>query len=208
MSVRRIVLEVKLRLNLFNLWLLRACLALECFGHFHVILYKALALVSQQLEAMGYGNRKSIRGNVVTRLAKLDAGEYDGIILAAAGIKRSGLEARISQYFTVKEIIPAACQGNLAIQGRAGEDHSYLQEFHDSQAEMIANAERAFVRKLDGGCSTPTAAYATIEGEEMAMQGYFQGEDGRVYSEEIRGSASEAEELGTKLAVRILDQIQ
>lgn len=71
---------------------------------------------------------KSIRGNVQTRLAKLDAGEYSALVLAAAGLKRLGLEERISRYFTPEEVIPAAGQGILAVQGRAGEDYSYLKE--------------------------------------------------------------------------------
>ncbi len=103
-----------------------------------------------------------IRGNVQTRLKKLDGGEYSATILAAAGLKRLGLEYRVSRYFTTEEMIPAAGQGILAVQGRAGEDYSYLDSYSDEEAAVCAQAERAFVRALGGNCSTPVAAYARM----------------------------------------------
>ena len=96
---------------------------------------------------------KSIRGNLQTRLRKLDEGEYAGLILAAAGLKRLGLENRISRYFTVEEMLPAAGQGILAVQGRAEEDYSCLEGYCDREAWICGTAERAYVKYLDGGCS-------------------------------------------------------
>ena len=93
---------------------------------------------------------KSVRGNVQTRLAKLDRGEYSGLVLAAAGLKRLGLEDRISRYFTVEEMIPAAGQGILAIQGRQGEDYRYLEGFFDEkEPEKEAVPGRAKIIAVD-----------------------------------------------------------
>ena len=105
---------------------------------------------------------KSIRGNLQTRLRKLDEGEYSGLILAAAGLKRLGLEKRISRYFTPDEMIPAAGQGILAVQGRKDQEYSYLDGYCDRDAWIAGSAERAYVRYLDGGCSSPVAAFAEI----------------------------------------------
>ena len=107
---------------------------------------------------------KSIRGNLQTRLRKLDEGQYSGLILAAAGLKRLGLEARINRYFTADEIIPAAGQGILAVQGRKGEDYGFLDGYCDADAWAAGSAERAFVKLLDGGCSSPVAAHAEVYG--------------------------------------------
>ena len=109
---------------------------------------------------------QSVRGNVLTRLKKLDDGEYGGLILAAAGLKRLGLKNRISRNYEPDEVIPAAGQGILAVQGRQGEDYSYLEHFSDREGTIAALCERAFVRYLDGGCSSPVAAHAVIEGDE------------------------------------------
>ncbi|MFI3171015.1 MAG: hydroxymethylbilane synthase [Eubacteriales bacterium] len=160
-----------------------------------------------QLEKLGYQNIKPIRGNLVSRFKKLDEGEFDAIVLAAAGIKRSGLEDRISEYFSVEEIIPSAGQGVLAVQGRAGQDYSYLQHFHDPSVYIVTKAERAFVRKLDGGCSTPTAAYGVIEAGELLLTGLFQSDTNELLIKQIKGTLEEAETLGKTLAQSILDEI-
>lgn len=139
-----------------------------------------------------------VRGNLQTRLKKLDEGQFSALILAAAGLKRLGLEDRISRYFDPAEMIPAACQGILAVQARAGEDVSYLEPFHDGAAADCARAERAFVRALDGGCSSPVAAYACLEGDGIYLQGYDL--DGN--RDEIFGSRRDAEALGIALAGR------
>ncbi|NCC45194.1 MAG: hydroxymethylbilane synthase, partial [Clostridia bacterium] len=116
---------------------------------------------------------KSVRGNVITRLKKLDEGEYGALVLAAAGLKRLGLEDRITSYFEPEQMIPAAGQGILAIQGRAGEDYSFLNHFSDKEGTTAAICERAFVRYLDGGCSSPVAAHAIVEGEKIHLMGLY-----------------------------------
>ena len=152
---------------------------------------------------------KSVRGNVLTRLKKLDEGEYGALVLAAAGLKRLGLEDRISRYFTVSEIIPAAGQGILAVQGRAGEDFSYLAGFQDPEAAWAATAERAFVRYLDGGCSSPVAAHGQVQGEELYLLGlYYDEETGKYKRGSKKGSVSMAEELGISLARELREACQ
>ncbi len=114
-----------------------------------------------------------IRGNVQTRLQKLDEGRYGGLVLAAAGLKRLHLEHRISRYFSCEEMLPAAGQGILAVQGRADMDYGFLEGFFDADAEAAALSERAFVRELGGGCSSPVAAHAVVKGEEITLTGLY-----------------------------------
>ncbi len=148
---------------------------------------------------------RPVRGNLQTRLRKLDAGEYGALVLAAAGLQRLGLEGRISRYFTTEEIIPAAGQGILAVQGRAGEAHDYLDGFSDPDATAAALCERAFVRTLDGGCSSPVCAYATREGDTLRLRGLYCDEaDDQPYVASLSGPAAEPEALGTVLAHRLL----
>lgn len=152
---------------------------------------------------------KSVRGNVQTRLRKLDSGEYAGLVLAAAGIHRLGLEGRISRYFSTEEILPAAGQGILAIQGRSGEDYSYLREYDDMDARHSALAERAFVRYLDGGCSSPVAAHGKINGERLLLEGlYYVENTGEYFKEKIEGSRNQAEELGEILAKQMKEKYE
>lgn len=151
---------------------------------------------------------KSIRGNVLTRLNKLDGGEYSGLILAAAGLKRLGLEERISRYYEPKEVIPAAGQGILAVQGRQGEDYSYMEHFADREGTIAALCERAFVRYLDGGCSSPVAAHAVIEGDEIFLRGlYYQESTGKHKIGTMRGSVKDPETLGVNLAKKLVWEV-
>lgn len=144
---------------------------------------------------------RSVRGNVQTRLRKLDEGEYSALILAAAGLKRLGLEDRISRYFEPEEVIPSAGQGILAVQGRAGNDYGYLAGYGDEEAARAAICERAFVRELDGGCSSPIAAHARIRGGEIWLMGLYYEEETGIYRKgERRGPAAEAEQIGIGLA--------
>lgn len=150
---------------------------------------------------------KSIRGNVQTRLAKLDAGEYSALVLAAAGLKRLGLEERISRYFTPEEVIPAAGQGILAVQGRAGEDYSYLKEYDCREARIAALAERAFVRYLNGGCSSPVAAHGVVTGGKLQLTGlYYRETDGAWWTGSIQGETDQAEQLGEALAKKLMEK--
>ena len=141
-----------------------------------------------------------VRGNVLTRLQKLDAGEYGALILAAAGLKRLQLEERISRYFEPEELLPAAGQGILAVQGRAGEDYSFLEGFFDDDSRVAAEAERAFVRELDGGCSSPVTAYARVNGEQLILYGFCDIYDGSFARESASGSRNQAEQTGIGLA--------
>ena len=149
----------------------------------------------------------TIRGNVQTRLRRLDEGEFSATLLAAAGLKRLGLTHRISRYFSEEEMIPAAGQGILAVQGRAGEDTGFLADFNDPVAEACAYAERSFVRHLDGGCSDPIAAHAIpdVGHGTLRLLGFFHDEkSGSTFREEATGSIKQAEALGAAVAGRIL----
>lgn len=150
---------------------------------------------------------ENIRGNVLTRLDKLDRGDYGALVLACAGLKRLGLADRISRYFDPEEMIPAAGQGILAIQGRAGEDYSYLDGYDCREGRYAALAERAFVRELDGGCTSPVAAHARIEGKQIYIKClYYKESTGEWYTDSIKGSVDEAETLGCDLARNMRDR--
>lgn len=144
---------------------------------------------------------KTIRGNVQTRLNKVDSGEYSATILAAAGLKRLGLENRVSRYFEPDEMIPAAGQGILAVQGRADIDYSFLDEYADADATACAICERAFVRYLDGGCSSPIAAFAEVDGDTLQVRAlYYDENTGEYITGKKSGYVSEAEAMGIELA--------
>lgn len=150
---------------------------------------------------------KAVRGNVLTRLEKLDRGEYGGLVLAAAGLKRLGLSERISRYFTTEEMIPAAGQGILAVQGRAGENYRYLQGFFDEDSTVCALAERSFVRALGGGCSSPVAAYAVVEENQniIRLTGLFAEEGSMEYqTSSITGPREKAVQIGRELALSMI----
>lgn len=152
---------------------------------------------------------KSVRGNLQTRLRKLDSGEYSGLVLAAAGMKRMGLEHRICRYFTPDEIIPAAGQGIIAVQGSLKEDYRFLDGYCDRNAWIAGTAERAFVKYLNGGCSSPVAAYGEVEGEEMFLRGlYYHEADGTWNKGSIRGKAEDAAVLGETLAENLRRQME
>lgn len=142
-----------------------------------------------------------VRGNVQTRLAKLEAGQFSALVLAAAGLKRLGLEDRISRYFSVEEILPAAGQGILAVQTRKGMDTNCLRLVQDEESACCARAERAFVRALNGGCSSPVAAHAVAEGTLLTLTGFYVSPDERIQRKgSLSGSVTEAETLGKALA--------
>lgn len=151
---------------------------------------------------------KPIRGNVQTRLEKLDSGEYSATILAAAGLKRLGLTERISRYFSTGEMIPAAGQGVLAIQGRYGTDYRFLDGFFDETARITSVCERAFVRELDGGCSSPIAAYAEVSEESLTLTGLYYDEETKAHrTGTISGNVQNPEQLGTELARRLRSEV-
>ena len=150
---------------------------------------------------------KSVRGNVQTRLKKLDSGEYSALVLAAAGLKRLGLTHRISRYFEPEEMLPAAGQGILTVQGRKGNDYSYLDGYGDADSTCAALAERSFVRFLDGGCSSPVAAHAVVDQEKIVLTGlYYEEETGAYKKGSLEGTREEAEELGVRLAKKLREE--
>ncbi len=147
---------------------------------------------------------RGIRGNVQTRLKKLAEEGYDATILAMAGLSRLGMEHLADRIFSVEEVIPAAGQGILVFQGRRGEDYSFLQEACDEASKYAALAERAFVRKLDGGCSSPVAAYAEIKGKKILLRGlyYDEAEEDYIIGKK-EGNVDEAGKLGLALAAEL-----
>ena len=145
-----------------------------------------------------------MRGNVQTRVRKLEEGQCDATILAMAGLKRLGMESVAGRILATDELIPAAGQGILAVQGRVGEDYSYLDCVMDEKAKVAALSERAFVRMLGGDCSAPTAAYAQIEGEEVILNGLYYDEEAKDYiTGKKRGPVEEAENIARTLAAEL-----
>lgn len=143
-----------------------------------------------------------IRGNVQTRLQKLKEQDYDATILAAAGIKRLGMEQAVGRYFSVQEMIPAAGQGILAVQGRKGEWETLASCLNHPESEIAAKTERRFVEALNGGCSSPIAAFAEIKSREFCLYGlYYRESDGAWFVETKNGTWEEAEKAGENLAV-------
>ena len=152
---------------------------------------------------------ESVRGNVLTRLRKLDEGQYSALILAAAGLRRLDLQERISRYFSTEELIPSAGQGILALQGRSGEDYSCLDGFISRQSAIAAAAERSFVSALGGGCTSPIAAHAEFTDDAMTLRGFYYDD---VTEKKIRKTITvqvfdpvEAREAGRKLAAQVLE---
>lgn len=152
---------------------------------------------------------KRIRGNVITRLAKLDQGEYGGLILAAAGLKRLGLSKRISRFFEPEEMIPAAGQGTLAVQGHISKNYDFLESVNDLESCYVSLCERAFVSELNGGCSSPVAAYARIKDSQIHLMGLYYDEENCTYRKgEQKGNVLEAKALGRSLARRLCTECE
>ena len=150
-----------------------------------------------------------IRGNVETRLRKLDEGHYSALVLAAAGLKRLGLEDRISRFFSPQEMIPAACQGILGIQTRAGADNDLIERINDNDARSCALAERAYVKAIGADCGSPDTAFAQIDGDKMMIMGLrYDAERKTVIRDSICGPSSDAEVLGRELADRMIKNEQ
>lgn len=152
---------------------------------------------------------KNLRGNILTRIKKLLDGEYDAIVLAAAGLKRLGLEDRCVEFFEPDVVLPAVGQGILAIEGRRNDKLEFLLDsVHDQDSFMAAQAERAFLIRLNGGCSVPMAAQAVIEGQHMKIYGMLAAEDkSRMFKADTCGCKYDAEKLGLQLAELILKQM-
>jgi len=157
-----------------------------------------------QLRARYPGLRiEPLRGNVTTRLRKLDAGEHDAVILAAAGLKRLGLEDRITRLLPPAESLPAPGQGALGVEclARRADLIDALGPLNHAPTARCVAAERAFARALSGNCNVPLAAYAETEGRDLRLRGLVGAPDGsRVVKGELKGSARDPEALGVTLA--------
>ncbi len=143
-----------------------------------------------------------VRGNIDTRIKKMESGEYDAILLAAAGLKRMGWgDSRVTEYFDAEEFIPAIAQGALGIEIRKN-DHELdemLQKVHSGDDALCTSAERTFLGRMDGSCQVPIGGYATLEDGELYLTGLIMSEDG----EEkylVKKSASDPYELGNLVA--------
>ncbi len=152
---------------------------------------------------------RDLRGNVNTRLAKLDAGEFDAIILAAAGLIRLGFVERIRNYISVEQSLPANGQGAVGIECRSADVaiHALLAPLEHAQTRSAVLAERAMNRALQGGCQVPIGAFAELEGEQLWLRGLVGQLDGReILRAEVRGNSADAEVLGQQLAAALLAQ--
>src|SRR5262245_23367306 len=150
-----------------------------------------------------------LRGNVNTRLAKLDAGEYDAIILAAAGLIRLGFEARIRSSISVEDSLPAGGQGAVGIECRSAdtEIHALLAPLHHPATALRVTAERALNKHLNGGCQVPIACYAVREGGQLWLRGLVGQPDGwLLLRAEARAPIADAEGLGVRVAEDLLAQ--
>lgn len=152
---------------------------------------------------------RGIRGNVQTRMRKLETEEYDGTLLAAAGLKRLGMEQVISRYLSVDEMIPAAGQGILAVQGRKGDVHRWIDSIDVRESRAAALAERQFIRVTGGDCTSPCAAHAQVSGNELKLTGLYYNEDTEEYSVDvIVADLSKARQAGETLAERMMKKYE
>lgn len=150
-----------------------------------------------------------LRGNVNTRLAKLDAGEYDVIILAAAGLIRLGFAERIRSSLSPEDSLPAGGQGAVGIECRTADSeiHALLASLHHAPTALRVTAERALNKRLNGGCQVPIACYAVLEGEQIWLRGLVgQPDGGRLLRAEQRAPLAAAEQLGVAVANALLEQ--
>ncbi|MFM4720951.1 hydroxymethylbilane synthase [Aeromonas bivalvium] len=150
---------------------------------------------------------RDLRGNVNTRLAKLDAGNYDAIILAAAGLLRLEMAERIRAFIEPEQSLPANGQGAIGIECRDDDHelHALLAPLEHAETRARVLTERAMNRALQGGCQVPIGAYALVQGDEIWLRGLVGQPDGsRVLRDEIRGPLAQGEALGLQLAERLL----
>lgn len=150
-----------------------------------------------------------LRGNVDTRLAKLDEGQFDAIVLAAAGLRRLGLGARIRAYLPIEVSLPAVGQGAIGVQCRVNDTrtHDLIEPLRHRPTQTCVVAERALNARLSGGCLVPIGAYAQLHDRELHVRGFVGAPDGsRVIYAEARAAAEDAEALGRAVAEDLLQQ--
>ncbi len=152
---------------------------------------------------------ESLRGNLDTRLKKLDQGDFDAIILACAGLKRLGLAQRISSFIPVEEMLPAIGQGCLGIEFRSSDEETreILSSLHHEDTAVCVNCERAFLERLEGGCQVPIGALAELSSEgTLSVTGLVADEKGeRVIKKRLKGKPGEGRQMGSRLGEMILE---
>ncbi|WCE29641.1 hydroxymethylbilane synthase [Vibrio sp. SCSIO 43137] len=152
---------------------------------------------------------KELRGNVNTRLAKLDAGEYDAIILASAGLKRLEMEERIKSFIEPEQSLPAVGQGAVGIECRLDDERliKLLEPLNHKDTADRVRCERAMNIRLEGGCQVPIGSYSILEGDEIWLRALVGEPDGsKVVRGELRGHRDDAEKMGVQLAEQLLDE--
>ncbi len=150
----------------------------------------------------------SIRGNVETRLSKLEKGEVDAVLLAAAGLRRLGLEGKVTQFFSTSQLLPAMGQGALGVEMRLDDEKTWdiFSFLNHETTEVCVRAERALLGELEGGCQVPIAGHAVLRGDMLVLRGLVAELDGSVLiSDEVTGDMARPEELGRRLARMLLD---
>lgn len=150
---------------------------------------------------------KDLRGNVDTRLRKLDEGHYDALILASAGLCRLGLAHRISAPISPEKMLPAVGQGAIGIETRGDDDEcqQIVNKLNHEPTKLACAAERAMLRALGGGCQLPIAGHAVVYYDQLRLDGLIAAKDGKqIIRDHVAGSSKDAETLGTELAERLL----
>jgi hydroxymethylbilane synthase len=151
---------------------------------------------------------KEIRGNIDTRLRKLDEGQYDALVLACAGLRRLGMESRISVALPASEMLPAVGQGALGLETRANDEDTIaaINKLDHKFTRLACIAERALLRSLGGGCQLPIAAYAIVRDQRIRLDGLVASRQGKeIVKDRIVGGLDEAEQLGVTLGERLLE---
>jgi hydroxymethylbilane synthase len=152
---------------------------------------------------------KELRGNVDTRLRKLDSGEFDALVLAAAGLRRLGLSERIDACLTTDELLPAVGQGALGLEARADDEEviALAARLDHAPTRSACTAERALLRRFGAGCQVPIAAHGFVLGGAVRLEGLVADvSGGAVLKESAEGPSSEAESLGEALALRLQER--
>ena len=150
---------------------------------------------------------KDVRGNVDTRLRKLDEGEYHALILASAGLQRMGQEKRISALIAIEQMLPAVGQGAIGVETRADDKSTIgiVSALNHEPTALACTAERSFLRALGGGCQLPIAGHAVLQSQQLTLEGLvgdIAGEE--IVRDRVAGPSSEADEMGKRLATRLL----
>jgi len=152
---------------------------------------------------------RDLRGNVDTRIRKLDEGQYDAVILASAGLLRLGLKDRISARIPIVEMLPAVGQGAIGIETRSDDEFTVqtTSKLNHRETRVACLAERAFLRGLGGGCQLPIAAHATIDRDVLTLDGLVAKPDGsEIWRDSLSGTLDSAEQLGSTLATTLIDR--